>query len=62
MGEVDWVVVLHGWRASAAEARGGDSGFLCSASSERARQGEARRGSVRGERAGMWLPLLFALA
>ena len=40
VGEVDWVLVLRGWRASAAEARGGDDGLPHSASSERARQGE----------------------
>ena len=60
MGEVDCVVVLCGWRASAAEAHGSNGGLLRSASSKRARQGEAERVSARGERAGTRLPLLSA--
>ena len=52
------MVVLRDWHASAAKAHDGDGGLLRSASSERARQGEAERVRVRGERAGTWLPLL----
>ena len=62
VGEVDWVVVLCGWRASMAEACNSDGGLLRSASSERARQGEVERVSMRGERAGMQLPLLSTMA
>ena len=60
--EVDWVVVLRGWHASMAKARGSDSGLLRLASSEKARQGDAERVIARGERAGMRLPLLSTSA